>query len=489
MSSTSFDDKKSIPSHGLPVQTYSAGNLSLATSVGAATLPSSELSSTLSEAEQRRIWRKLDLRLLPFVSLLYLFSFLDRANIAAVFFVRFVAASIPYAIFEIPSNIALKIFRPSIWIPAIMLSWGIVMACMSRVESFSGLLVARVVLGMTETGLFPGVTYYISLWYPRRLQAKRVALFFSSGSLAGAFGGILAYGIERLDGRGGLHGWQWIFLLEGLMTVILAMLSFFFMHDYPETATFLTEEERAFVVTTLKAESMGQSTHVSATFVWQALLDWKSWVQVGMYIGVLVPVFAVALFMPSIIAELGFANAEAQLLTIPPFIAGCALTIVAGIYSDRIQRRGIFCLGGALLAMVGYIIAYTTSAPGPGYTSTFIATCGVYPVIAVALAWAGGNAGGDLKRGVVIAMVIGISNLGGICSSFIYYDPPLYHHGHGTMLGFLGLSVICCCILMFTYDRLNKQKEEYCRREGITLDMAPQFVDMGDKSPLFRYVL
>lgn len=102
---------------------------------------------------------------------------------------------------------------------------------------------------MTETGLFPGVTYYISLWYPRRLQAKRVALFFSSGSLAGAFGGILAYGIEHLDGRGGLHGWQWIvstplssffshkltrvnqFLLEGLMTVILAVLSFFFMHD------------------------------------------------------------------------------------------------------------------------------------------------------------------------------------------------------------------------------------------------------------------
>lgn len=231
---------------------------------------------------------------------------------------------------------------------------------------------------------------------------------------------------------------------------------------------------------------MGQAKHVSAEFVWQALLDWKSWVQIGMYIGVLVPVFAVALFMPSIIAELGFANAEAQLLTIPPFVAGCALTIIMGIYSDHIQRRGIFCLGGAVVAMVGYIVAYTTSTPGAGYTATFIATIGVYPVIAIALAWAGGNAGGDTKRGVVIAMVIGIANLGGVCSSFIYYDPPHYHHGHGTMLGFLGLSVICSCILIYSYDRLNKQKEEYCRREGITADMAPQFANMGDKSPLFR---
>lgn len=158
---------------------------------------------------------------------------------------------------------------------------------------------------------------------------------------------------------------------------------------------------------------MGQAKHVSAAFVWQALLDWKSWVLIGMYIGVLVPVFAVALFMPSIIAELGFANAEAQLLTIPPFVLGCALTIIAGIYSDHIQRRGVFCLGGALLATVGYIVAYTTSTPGAGYVATFITTAGVYPVIAVALAWAGGNAGGDLKRGVVIAMVIGIANLGG----------------------------------------------------------------------------
>lgn len=249
----------------------------------------------------------------------------------------------------------------------------------------------------------------------------------------------------------------------------------------------MTEEERAFVVATLRADLNNAATHFSMKFVWQALTDWKSWLQVAVYMGILIPVYSVALFMPSVISGLGFADAAAQLLTIPPFVTGCLFTIVVGLYSDKLQLRGPFFAGGAFLSMIGYIIAYTTSAPGPGYVAAFIACVGVYPTVAVNLAWAGGNAGGDMKRGVVIAMVIGIGNLGGICSSFVYYDPPRYHHGHGTMIGWLGLSVVGSCVLMYTYWRKNKAKEEYCRANGITQDMQDQFRDMGDESPLFRY--
>ncbi|KAI0049941.1 MFS general substrate transporter [Auriscalpium vulgare] len=460
--------------------------------------------STVPSVEAARIWRKLDMQLLPFVSLLYLLSFLDRSNIgnariagmsvdlnlihlryntaAAVFF-------IPYCFAEVPSNILLKLFRPSIWIPAIMVAWGIVMTLMCRVNSFEGLIVARVFLGLAEAGLFPGVTYYISLWYPRHMQAKRVAIFFSAATVAGAFGGILAYGIEHLEGKGGLHGWQWIFLIEGLVTVVIAVLAFFFMHDYPETATFLTEREREYVVNALRHSSGHQSTHFEWRFVWQALADWKSWMQVVTYMGVLIPVYAVALFTPSIIKALGYTSARAQLLSIPPFVSGCLFTIIVGIASDKMQRRGVFVILGAAVGMIGYIVAYTTSAPGPGYAAAVIAATGVYPTVAVILAWSGGNAGGDMKRGVVIAMVIGIGNLGGICSSYIYFDGPRYHQGHGTIIGWLGLTIILTSILMWKYDRLNKEKEELCVREGITEDMKHQYADMGDKSPLFRYVI
>jgi MFS family permease len=147
--------------------------------------------------------------------LLYLLSFLDRTNVgnakvagmstdldlvglkyniaAAVFFV-------PYSLAEVPSNIILKLFRPSRWLPTIMVAWGLVMTLMCLVNTYQGLLIARVFLGLTEAGLFSGVTYYISLWYPRADRATRIAIVFSAATMAGAFGGILAYVIEKMEG-------------------------------------------------------------------------------------------------------------------------------------------------------------------------------------------------------------------------------------------------------------------------------------------------
>jgi len=455
-------------------------------------------------AEKTRIFRKMDWYLLPFVSLLYLLSFLDRSNIgnakiaglstdldlkglryniaAAVFF-------IPYAFVEVPSNILLKLMRPSRWIPSIMVAWGIVMTLMSLVNSYDGLIIARIFLGLTEGGLFPGITYYISLWYPRQMQAKRVAIFFSAATIAGAFGGILAFGIEKMEGIGGRHGWQWIFCLEGLFTVVVAFFSYYFMYDYPETATFLTISEREYVIQLLKKDANNLATHYDKKFFWQAVMDYKTYLQIITYMGVLIPVYAVALFTPSIINELGYSAARAQLLTIPPFVCGCLLTIVVGIYSDKYNLRAPFIIGGAFVSIIGYIVLYTQSEPGAGYAGSIIACMGVYPTIAVNLAWAGGNAGGDVKRGVVIAMVIGIGNLGGICSSFIYYDPPLFHHGHGTMMGWLGLSIISSSILMWRYSVINREKEELCAREGIDDSRKDEFRDMGDESPLFRYTI
>ena len=126
-----------------------------------------------------------------------------------------------------------------------------------------------------------------------------------------------------------------------------------------------------------------------------------------------VPVYSIALFTPTIINDLGFTAAHAQLMSIPPFVCGCISTVAIGIYSDKMNLRGPFVVLGAAVSMIGYIIAYVTSKPGPGYAAAIIAASGVFPTVAVNLAWAGGNAGGAMKRGVVIAMVVGIGNLGG----------------------------------------------------------------------------
>ncbi|KAG1798489.1 MFS general substrate transporter [Suillus plorans] len=403
-----------------------------------------------------------------------------RYNIAAAVFF------IPYSFAEVPSNIALKLFRPSRWIPSIMVVWGIVMTLMCLVRSYQSLVVARTFLGFTEAGLVPGVNYYICLWYPRSERSKRIAIFFSSASLAGAFGGLLAYGIERMEGVGGLHGWQWIFCLEGIATVLVAILSFSYMHDYPETAKFLTESERSYIIDVLKQDSNHLSSRFDTQFIWQAIKDYKTYVQILIYLGLLVPGYAIALFSPTIINELGYSAANAQLLSVPPFAAGCIGTIIVGIYSDKHRLRGPYIIGGALVSLVGYILLYCSVRAGPSYVGACLAAAGVYPTVAIALAWAGSSAGGDLKRGVALAMVIGLGNLGGICSSFIYIDPPRFHIGHGTIMGFLSLAIIMSLFAMWDYNRLNKKKEAQCLAENISEDRGYEFEDMGDDSPLFR---
>ena len=128
---------------------------------------------------------------------------------------------------------------------------------------------------------------------------------------------------------------------------------------------------------------------------------------------VLIPAYSFSLFLPTIIAELGFSSSTAQLLSVPPNAIGCVLTILSGILSDRVRARGPFVLAGAITALAGYVVLFATKSPGAGYAGTMVAACGLFPGVALALAWAGGNAGGDVKKAVVIAMVIGVGNLGG----------------------------------------------------------------------------
>ena len=213
-----------------------------------------------------------------------------------------------YAAFEVPSNLLLKKLRPSRWLPTIMVAWGIVMTLMGLVRSYSGLLAARIFLGVTEAGLFPGVAYYLTMWYTREEIQLRQALFFSAASIAGAFSGLLAFAIAKMDGLSGLEGWRYIFILEGIATVVVAVGSFFALHDFPETASFLTDEEREFVVFRLKyqgqlgersddeeSDTSGQNLVAEADgfrwkYVRQAFLDWQIWVNIFVYWGVSVSV-------------------------------------------------------------------------------------------------------------------------------------------------------------------------------------------------------
>lgn len=473
--------------------------------------------------DEKAILRKMDIRLIPMLALLYLLSFLDRGNIGNAkieglhedlgltpdqYNWCLTAFFFTYAAFEVPSNLVLKKVRPSIWLPSIMVAWGVVMTLMGLVTNYSGLLAARIFLGVTEAGLFPGVAYYLTSWYRRDEMQLRQAMFFSAASVAGAFSGLLAFAIGKMDQVGGLHGWQWIFILEGLVTVLVAALAFFLLYDFPETATFLTEPEREFVVYRLKYQGqrlageapgdpsrsaraqVAQADEFKWAYVWQAFTDWQIWVNIFVYWGIVCPLYGTSLFLPSIIRELGYEKSTAQLMTVPIYITAAILAVIVAYFSDRHGRRSPFIIGPLLVMIVGFSMCISSSNPRVVYGGVFIAVCAIYPAFPGVISWLSNNLAGSLKRSVGMAIQIGVGNLGGAMASNFYRqaDAPQYKLGHALELGFIGLGIVASLILLFGYRRVNNKRERRMADGALEGYSQQELSSKGDRALTFRYV-
>ncbi|KAK5452709.1 hypothetical protein LTS15_006857 [Exophiala xenobiotica] len=372
--------------------------------------------------------RKLDITLLPALTLLYLLSFLDRSNVGNArieglatdlhmtgdqYLTGLTLYFIGYVLFEVPANMVLKIWKPNLWLPTLTLVWGVVSTLMGVTQSRAGFYVVRFFLGVTEAGLFPGIVFYLSMWYKRNERQFRVALFFSAASLAGAFGGILAWGIAHMKGVGGYNGWRWIFILEGLLTVVVSAISYFFIHNYPNTARFLTDTERDFIQKRLKDDSDAtQDEKFNWNNVRKAFTDIKCYLYAFGFHTLSLPLYTLSLFLPSIIKSLGYTSAQAQLMTIPPYAIAFILTIGWAILSERLQLRAPIILASSSIAIIGYILLLTDPRPGVSYLGTIFAAAGIYPSVALHLAWPANNVSGQTKRAISTALQISIGNLG-----------------------------------------------------------------------------
>jgi len=473
--------------------------------------------ASFAHLNEKKILRKMDMRLIPMLAMLYLLSFLDRGNIGnakieglqedlkmtasqynwclTVFFFT-------YAAFEVPSNLLLKKMRPSRWLPFIMVCWGVVMTLMGIVRSYSGLLAARLFLGIAEAGLFPGVAYYLTMWYCRHEIQLRQTLFFSAASIAGAFSGLLAFGISKMDGVGGQEGWRWIFILEGIATVLIAVLAFFVLHDFPETATFLTEEERAFVVYRLKYQGQVQGADTSAPqvaqaeeFKWlyvrQAFGDWQVWVNIIVYWGIVCPLYGISLFLPTIIKSLNYTSSKAQLMTVPIYITAAIVAIGFAYASDKVGKRSPFILSFMLLMVLGFAMCLGSSNPHVVYGGVFIAACGIYPAFPGLITWLSNNLSGSYKRSAGMAIQIGVGNLAGAMASNFYRakDGPRYRLGHALEMGFIIAGIIACLVLVFGYTAINKKRDSRMAEGDEAKYTMEELSQKGDKSLTWRYML
>ncbi|KAL8277541.1 hypothetical protein RQP46_010096 [Phenoliferia psychrophenolica] len=458
--------------------------------------------------EEAKLYRKIDLRIMPILSLLYLLSFMDRGNVGNArlngleadlnmtgsnYNIALSAYFISYCLCEVPANLMLKKLRPSIWLASITVLWGIVMTCMGTVNTYGGLVACRILLGVTESGLFPGVVLYLTFWYPRHLCQFRIGLFFGAATLAGAFSGLLAYGIGFMSGVGGYNGWRWIFILEGLATVVAGFVAFWAISDFPSTATFLTEDERAWVVWRKRSDgsSVGEAEGISWPYIIQALTSWQVWLGTAYYISIVTPLYGVGLFLPTIINSFGkYTRPQVQLLTVPVYAVACIWVLVSGKLSDMKQHRFFFVFFDLWLCLIGFVINISPAPSGVKYLGLFLAACGSYGGLPAVVTWLGNNLSGQTKRGVGMAFQIGIGNFGGIIASNIYrtQDSPHYYIGHGVEIGCVCLGLVTAPLYAYLLKRENKKKEQEIQFQASLPEherrvyTVQELHDLGDKT-------
>lgn len=318
------------------------------------------------------------------------------------------------------------------------------------------------------------------------------AIFFSAAAFSGSFGGLLAAAIANLDGLGGRPGWAWIFIIEGVITVGFGLLSFIFVHDFPDTATFLSEQDRARVIRRLKMDKQSSAEHeeFKMEYFWAAIKDYKMWLGMFIYMGADMPLYAFSLFLPTIVAEMGYKTTRAQLLSVPPYACAAVLTIVVGLAADRTKRRGIYNIFTSLLGVIGFAMQLGSQNPHIKYAGTFLGALGIYPCIANTISWVSNNAEGVYKRGIVLGFVIGWGNLNGIVSSNIYFKAPKFTVGHATVMAYMIICLFGGSVALHLLLRRENAARLAGKRDHWVEGMSEKEAEkLGDKRPDFLYTI
>lgn len=356
---------------------------------------------------------------------------------------------VTYILSELPSNLVLKKLRPSRWIAFITVSWGIIATLTGITQNYAGIIVCRLFLGAVEGGLFPGMAIYLTLFYTKKELAKRIGYLFVSAAIAGACGGLLAFGIGHMDGEflqstintppstaapirltqpgvAGQRGWRWIMIIEGLPTVVLGVATWFLLADNPETAFYLSPQERD-LMHIRRIRQVGY-TNSAQQFHWadvrDALTDWKVWIFCLAQFGSDTMLYGFSTFLPTIIKGINetWSNAIVQVLTIPCYTLGAVTYLTVAHVSDKQQKRGLYSVLFGLVSIVGYAMLMSNMGPSVHYAGCFLVAMGLYVIVGLPLAWLPTNCPRYGKRTTATGLQLSIGNCAGIMSSFVCND-------------------------------------------------------------------
>lgn len=440
--------------------------------------------------EKALVWKQ-DLRIVPLCAAIYLLCYLDRSNIGNAkilnqdthndllsetkmtsyqYTIALMVFLIAYALFEVPSNYFLKKLRPSTWIAFLMLSWGACTMGLGGTHNFAQVTGIRFLLGVMEAGLFPGLVYYLTFWYRHSERSIRVALILASATLAGAFGGAIAYGVGHMNQVHGLSAWRWLFIIEGAPSCASAVLVWFFLPDYPESARWLTREEKDLAAQRLRTEgSKGEAKAMTWEDAKAVLTDWRLYAHYAIYFGISAPFSSLSLFTPAITSGLGYTNLRAQLMTVPPWAVAYVVTTAAAWSADHFNSRG---LHSALFSFIG-AMGFLASAVLPPdaylhrYGCLIVATSGSFACIPPLLGWLSSNLHSTAGTGLAIALNVSFGAPGQIVGVWIYKANEAkrgYPTGHWTNAGLLLFVCAGCIMLRCYYGWLNRRDRASGRR-------------------------
>lgn len=294
-----------------------------------------------------------------------------------------------YITLQIPSNLLLTRVRPSIYLPTCMALWGIVSGCTAAVKDFRGLVVCRFFLGFLEAPFFPGALFLLSSWYTPRELATRTAVVYCGSLLSSAFGGLVGAGVQYgLNGTRGLHSWQWLFIIEGAVTVAFSLISLIILPDFPATTRWLSEEEKAVAVHRLRVHSGSVDEERGPMFrgLLMAVSDYKVWLLALIAI-LKTSAGAVTSFIPTLVATFGYGKTQSLLMTAPPYVLAAFVSLGVSISSDKREERYFHLVSPLCFGMIGFIIAASTTSLAPRYFSLFLMLGGVYGSFDITYAW------------------------------------------------------------------------------------------------------
>jgi ACS family tartrate transporter-like MFS transporter len=383
-----------------------------------------------SELETSTI-RAISWRLIPFLVLAYFFSYLDRVNLgfaaltmnaelkfsptvfawgAGIFFIG-------YFIFEVPSNLALEKFGASRWIARIMVTWGIISALMSLVSGEWSFYILRFLLGVAEAGFFPGIILYLTYWYPAEYRARFLAAFAIAVPVSTVIGAPASGLLLGLDGAMGLKGWQWLFIIEGVPSVLLGIVTWFYLTDRPERADWLTAEQKAWLASKLNAEIAAKQAAKHLT-LGEALSSPKVIMLSLVYFGFVGSLYGMQFWLPQIVKAFGLTNAQTGFVTAIPYVFGTIAMILWARHSDASRERVLHV--GAPLLLTAFALAASSTISDPVRTMVVltVAAIGVFCTFGVfwtlPTAWLSGTAAAG-----AIALINSIGNLAGFGGPYL----------------------------------------------------------------------